>query len=237
MTTTRITHLEVRYTRHLQTRPDPKQVMRLDDGRILVRTEEGEETLYDGFGPFGADYPHYEAQASGTSESYDAPSIKMGFMVHVDWAEVHHLMSNLDRARRGTRIGRDGVTDAFGGAYSPGPNTLPKLLRLLTSVDRCAHDAWSAVHKACNRGQVEDARQACRVAVACAAAFEMFGRAGLIDNASRRICGCGPGYGLTGLQWLAGKPGGDLTCEQVDRFIAGESPEALFRQEDKASDV
>lgn len=203
----------------------PEQVIQLDDGRVLARYAGTEYLFADGEALHRV-HPYTGRVDTGEVLDLEVDPMPATFASNVDWAEVHHVMAEIDRARRGssTRIGSDGVTDAFGGAYTPyGRNTLAALVGLVGSVSRIADDAWKIVHQARNKGtDIEEVRIACRVAIGCSRAFAVLHRAGLISDPSSRICGTGEGYGLTGLRWLAGEAYDQgAPSAMVERFAAG----------------
>lgn len=158
----------------------------------------------------------------------EVPSLNESYTLQVDWAEVHHLMSEIERARAGSDIGYrhpQDSGDAFGGTYHfTFADDLSGLVRLLRGVDSCAQDAWHDVHGAHRTADVERARRACQVAIACSRAYDLFHRCGLIRDPASRICGTGPGYGLTGLRWLAG--------QQHDSGVSSAAVEAFARGAD-----
>ena len=201
----------------------PEQVILLDDGRVLARYRGAEHLFADGQA-LHCVHPYTQLDRTGELLEVVVESMPATSASVVDWAEVHHVMAELDRARRGSSIGHDGVTDALGGEYRPyGRSTLAGLVRLATAVDRIARDAWTIVHQARDKGtDLELVRCACRVAIGCSRAFAVLHRAGVIADPSSRICGTGEGYGLTGLRWLAGERV-DLgtSSATVERFAAG----------------
>ena len=74
--------------------------------------------------------------------------------VSIAWREIHDRALVVDAARQGTSIGRDGVTDAFGGQYYPPwyeSRGLAGLVSLVAAARRLQYDAWKAVHVAKDR--------------------------------------------------------------------------------------
>lgn len=205
----------------------PEHVAWLDDGRVFVRYPEGETHFFASRPAFQEVHPCVDIRETGEREDVEAPSLPETFALAIDWAEVHHVFAELERTRRGTGFGSiRGAGDVFGGEYHhTSYRTLADLVRLVASTDQLAREAWNLVHGAARAStDIERVRAACRVAIACSAAYRVLHRAGLVSDPSRRICGTGEGYGLTGLRWLAGASQ-DLGCtsEEVEVFAAGGS--------------
>lgn len=203
--------LTVRYRTWIPDAPTPAgKVWKLDDGRVRAVYDDGETIIFPHTGAFldrhAGEIPQCQ---DGDLVEVEAPPIPAAYSVEVDWAEVHHLVAEIQRARWGTRIGYDGVTDALGGGLIPylyGDHDLAQLIALVSAANRLARDAWNQVHASGQRRDVSDARAGCRVAVAVSRLLAALHRAGLIEDPSSRICGTGPGYGLSGLGWLDGSP-------------------------------
>lgn len=221
-TTTTATRLDIQWApRGRDTAPE--SVWRLDDGRHLARYADGSECLFADAPALTSEHLAWAIQDTGERAPLDAPALPAVYTVEVDWAAIHHAAAELDRARLGSEIGR-GRVDAFGGSYRHHSyRTLSGLVKLTRAVSHIATDAWHVVHTARNHEDgIERARQACRVAIACSRLFELLHEAGLIDDPSNRICGTGPGYGLTGLCWLAGsRVETQRSRQEVERFAEG----------------
>lgn len=204
----------------------PERVEVLDDGRALATYAGGRQHVYASLSALGSVHPYTSSRSTGEARTVRVPPMPVTYAAGVDWAAIHHAAAEVDRARYGTRIGCDGLTNALGGSYHhTAYGGLVGLVRLITSVARIADDAWGVVHEArFVPDGIDRARQACRVAIACSRLFALLHTAGLIDDPAHRICGTGPGYGLTGLRWLAGAAYDDgCTREQVEAFAAGGS--------------
>lgn len=228
MTQTKAQLIKVAYRKDWGVVPPARAVL-LDDGRIVATTEDGDHEYFGGE-EFGERYPYrHRMDFADEIVPFEAEPIIVDHSVQLDWAQVHHLMKEIDRARRGTRIGHSGTADAFGGTYhtSAYSHCLASAVRLVAAVGRIARDAHAVVRDAGRafgeaERHVEGARSACKVAVACAKAFAMFHEAGLIEDPSNRICGTVEGYGLTGLRLLAGEDDdGFVSSEDVEIFAAG----------------
>lgn len=217
----------------------PASVWLLADGRALARWDSGREEIYETILVLGGAYQLASWSRTEETAEVAAPPLPATYEVQLDWAAIHSAAEAVDWARRGTRMGRDGVADAYGGSYSwTAYSTLPDLVRLVHGTDRIARDAWEIVHRGgASRARlgeeprdVEQVRQACRVAIACARLYDLLHAAGLIRDPSSRICGTGPGYGLTGLRWLAGHrdESEPVSREIVERFAAGEDIRTLL---------
>lgn len=201
----------------------PAELLRLADGRVLCRYQDGREHIFGSLNALAQVHP-WRSYDRLDDTTIEAPPLPATYAVHVDWAEIHAAADAVDQARNGTQIGYDGVVDAYGGSYSyVGYSTLADLVRLADGTAKIASDAWHVVHAAREHEDgIERARQACRVAIACARLFSLLYAAGLIADPKARICGTGPGYGLTGLHWLAGsRYDQGATSEEVERFAAG----------------
>lgn len=234
MTTTKMTRIEAPHYVPAAGRDRlPREIWRLDDGRLLAAYADGTRHLFASRVAFREVHPctALELYPDATPEPIEAPPLPETIAVAVDWAEIDSLMSEIDRARQGTDLGRSGVHDAFGGTYSPTfhARTLAGLVRLVDSVSAIAEHVWSRVHAArLTQANVADVRRACRVAIACSRAFAALHRMGLIDDPSTRICGTGEGYGLTGLAWFAGASiDHGVSSAAVERFAAGGELEEL----------
>lgn len=207
----------------------PSSVRRLDDGRVVATYDTPRRTaIFGDWLEFGAVHPHSSRQADKGLEPYDAPPLPATYAVTIDWAELHHLACEIDRARRGSNLGvapgHGGCVDAFGGTYTASTTTgLLGALRLVGATETIARDAWDRVFHARKRGTgIDDVRQACCVAIACSRMFAALHRAGLVDDPARRICGTGDGYGLSGLRALAGAAvDRGCTSQEIERFAAG----------------
>lgn len=76
------------------------------------------------------------------------------YTISVDWARIHFSCAEIDDARRGTQIGREGCADAFGGRY-PGTywegRGLVGLVSVVGAANTIAEHAWHVVHQASRR--------------------------------------------------------------------------------------
>lgn len=210
----------------------PQSVWELSDGRTLAVYTDGQERLFDTFNAFcQAHHVVGRDQEKGERRNVEAPTLPETFTVSVDWATIHAAAWEIDQARskcwttydarHGLRFGRDKISDAYGGSYFYATfHSLAGLVKLANGTSKIARDAWEIVHRAKRDGiDIGSVRTACRVAIACSKLFALLHEAGLIPDPKHRICGTGPGYGLTGLKWLAGHSSDDgCTSEEVERF-------------------
>lgn len=233
MTTTTAELLEMRYVPRYADECRaalPVTVWIYDDGRVECRYSDDRRAVLASLNALGDVHPYTDARRTGEWRLTEADPLPVTYAAGVDWAEIHHAAAEVDRARSGSRIGFDGIVDAYGGSYSyVSYRTLTDLVCLAAGTSQIAEDAWTIVHGASqarkqgDEGAVERARQACRVAIACSHLFALLHRAGLISDPRSRICGTGEGYGLTGLRWLAGeeRETEPLPSERVRWFAAG----------------
>lgn len=131
--------------------------------------------------------------------------------VSVDWPRIHDAARAVDQARSGTRIGSDGISDAFGGTYSAAAyerRGLAGLRALANGADSIRRGAWSAIHAAVRGGREgrRTAQAACRVVLALDVLDSALAETGISERAGlHTICGTdGRHVALTGLSWLAG---------------------------------
>lgn len=156
-------------------------------------------------------------------------------VVSIDWPAIHAAAAAVDRARRAKEItiGHSGITDVFGGAYSPTHFEalgLMGLVKLVHASDAIAKHAWTVIHgahSAATRNR-ETAIAAARTATATALALRdlrrELERAGVYtDSPATTICGVTETIQVTGLRWLAGEASEDapVSVAAAEAFAKG----------------
>ena len=166
--------------------------------------------------------------------------------IEIPWKELHLLIEEVDRLRSNRRypFGYNGLYDAFGGTYSAEryeQQGLPGLIAVSCGLDMIAEDVWKVFHEKCINAKneptkekrqqvVDEIRGVAETARAVAEAKDLLFKIGVRRDPKGEICGTGPGYGLTGLMWLAGYQYDTFPLPDgaMDAFIEGASPQEAF---------
>lgn len=160
----------------------------------------------------------------------------------IDWPAIHVAALVVDAERRIGKLGSydsscfgyDGISDAFGGSYSPfsweGAG-LAGAVRLLAGAHKIREAAWDAIHRS---SRVVDGRRlatcALRTALALDHLFRALAAVGIyVYDPAHQVCGV-TGYGpddtvqVTGLRWLAGSSYEQAppTMREVADFLASQ---------------
>lgn len=167
--------------------------------------------------------------------------------IEIPWQEVHQAIEEVDILRSESYtypFGYDGISDVFGGTYYPPTfenRGLVGLIEISRGLDVIGEDIWKTFHKRCldagnaptkeeKQEIADEVRGIAKAARAVAKAKDLLFKIGIRRNPKNEICGTGPGYGLTGLMWLAGHRHDvfPLPDGAMDAFIDGASPQEAF---------